>query len=138
MYNFMNEKRKRIREIYPQERSIDKNLISIMNKVFDLQRAETERINKESKEEMIISLYKIFSEEYLTANPFEKDTPELMRAFLALSMQLVFFVSNISLTFEKIEEELQVPPFEMWKAFDYFLKSDRSMPNPIKLHFLDL
>jgi hypothetical protein len=55
-----------------------------MNKVFDLQRAETERINKESKEEMIISLYKIFSEEYLSANPFEKDTPELMRAFLAL------------------------------------------------------
>lgn len=35
-------------------------------------------------------------------NGHEKDTAELMSAFLALSMELVFFVSNISLTFERI------------------------------------
>lgn len=52
---------------------------------------------------MIVALYKIFSEEYLNVNSYEKDTPDLMRAFLGLSMELVFFVSNISLTFEKIE-----------------------------------
>lgn len=30
--------------------------------------------------------------------------------------------------------------FEMWKAIDYYLKSDESklIPQPIKLHFLDL
>lgn len=63
-----------------------------------------------------------------------------MRAFLAFSIELVFFVSNISLTFEEIEEQLQVQPFEMWKAIDYYLKSDelKLIPQPIKLHFLDL
>ena len=74
----------------------------------------------------------------MAANSYEKDSPELMKAFLGLSMELVFFVSNISLSFEKIEQELQIVPFEMWKAIDYFLKSDKSIPFPIKLHFLDL
>lgn len=60
---------------------------------------------------MIVALYKIFSGEYLSTNPHEKDTPELMRAFLGLSMELVFFVSNISLSFEVIEEQLKVQPF---------------------------
>jgi hypothetical protein len=26
----------------------------------------------------------------------------------------------------------------MWKAISYFLNSDKSIPHPIKIHFLDL
>ena len=26
----------------------------------------------------------------------------------------------------------------MWKAIDYFLKSDKAIPSPLKLHLLDL
>lgn len=139
MYNYINEKKKKIRQIHSQERSLDKNIFILIDQIFDLQGAETDKINKETKQQMIVALYKIFSSEYMAANPHQKDTPELMRAFLALSIELVFFVSNISLTFEAIEEHLRVQPFEMWKAIDYYLKSDnKSIPNPIKLHFLDL
>jgi len=51
---------------------------------------------------MIVSLYKIYYEDYLTANPQERDSPELLKAFLGLSIELVLFVSNISLSFEEI------------------------------------
>jgi hypothetical protein len=52
--------------------------------------------------------------------------------------ELVFFVSNISLSFEDIESIIKSDKIGEWKACDYFMKFDKSIPSTLKLHILDL
>lgn len=85
MYNFLNEKRKRLQYINQQERCLDKQIFILIDNVFSLDQKETE-ISKNTKKDMIVSLYKIYYEDYLTANPHERDTPKLLKAFLGLSI----------------------------------------------------
>lgn len=86
MYNYINEKKKRIKQINTHERPFDKNIINLIDQIFSFYRNDNDKVNKETKLQMIVALYKIFSEEYLSGNPHEKDTFELMKAFLALSL----------------------------------------------------
>lgn len=62
----------------------------------------------------------------------------MIRAILALSAELVFFVSNITVFFDEIESVLETHRLHQWIACDFFLKFDRSMPSALKLHLLDL
>ena len=87
---------------------------------------------------MIVGLYKVSAWEYLTANSNERENEELLKAFLTLCIELVFYVSNIPLTFEEIQEQVKVQPFELWKAINHFHKNDRSIPTSLKYHLLDL
>lgn len=86
MYNYINEKKKRIKQINTHERPFDKNIINLIDQIFSFYRNDNDKVNKETKLQMIVALYKIFSEEYLSGNTHEKDTFELMKAFLALSL----------------------------------------------------
>lgn len=42
------------------------------------------------------------------------------------------------MTFEEVEKEVDVEGFELWKACDFFLKFDRTMPTSLKLHLIDI
>lgn len=68
MYNFLNEKKKMLQLIKQQERSLDKQIFSYIDNIFNLERREAD-MSKTTKQEMIVALYKIYSEEYLAANP---------------------------------------------------------------------
>lgn len=86
MYNYLKQKAKLLNSSHSNERSIDKKVNSLIDAVFDLDQKNFDQKSKELKKEMILSLYKLVSEEYLAANSFERDTPGLMKAFLALSI----------------------------------------------------
>lgn len=108
MYNYLKQMVKRLSSNHNNERSIDKKVNSLIDVVFNLDQKNFDQKSKDLKREMILSLYKLISEEYFAANSYERDSPALMKAFLALSFELVFFVSNISLSFEEIEEVLEI------------------------------
>jgi hypothetical protein len=101
MYNFINEKKKKISTtILNHPRPFDKEAVAVVEKLLGTQKGEPhDKASTTTKQEMIVALYRIFSEEYLAANAYERDTPELMKAFLGVSIELVFFVSNMSLSF---------------------------------------
>jgi hypothetical protein len=40
--------------------------------------------------------------------------------------------------FEDVEKEMNIEPFELWKACDFFLKFDKAMPASLKIHLLDI
>lgn len=46
MYNYLNEKKKKIRDIHTHERSIDKVTLTLIDQIFDLQRSENDKFNK--------------------------------------------------------------------------------------------
>lgn len=61
-----------------------------------------------------------------------------MKALLALSAELVFVVSNITMSFEEIESVVNTQALNQWGACDFFLKFDKSMPSKLRLHLLDV
>lgn len=138
MYNYLKQKSWKFKDMHSQVRPFDKNVVALIDRVFDLEDKNMDQKSKDLKKNMILPLYKVISDEYFAANTFESDTTPLMKAFLALSIELIFFVSNINFSFEEIEDTIEIEPFEMWKVIDYFLKSDKAIPSPLKLHLLDL
>jgi hypothetical protein len=77
-------------------------------------------------------------EDYLAQYPSEKDNEQIYRAFMALSIEIVLFVCNSSLTFADIENHMHPDSFNMWKACDFFAKFDKAMPASLKMHLIDL
>jgi hypothetical protein len=59
-------------------------------------------------------------------------------AILILSAEIVYFVTNLSESIEKLLSELQVPWFELWAKIDCLLSYDVRMPISIKLHLLSI
>lgn len=57
---------------------------------------------------------------------------------LALCIELVLFVSNITMSFEDIEGFLETDRLDQWKACNFLLNFDRTIPSALKLHLLDL
>ena len=83
-------------------------------------------------------MFKLVLEEYLAQYPSQQDNEGMYQAFMALSIEIVLFVCNSSVTFSDIEEEIGAPAFDMWRACDFFLHFDRSMPSSLKMHLIDL
>ena len=93
---------------------------------------------KEIKSNLIFSLYKVATEDYMSQYPQFKEDEELMRSFLTVCTELVFFVSNISMSFEEIEEVMDSSKIDEWKACDFFMRFDKSIPPTLKLRILDM
>jgi len=64
-----------------------------------------------TREEIIYSLFKLTLEGYLGQHSIDKENEEIFGAFMAMSSETVLFVCNSSLTFEDVEQELNVSPF---------------------------
>ena len=87
---------------------------------------------------MVYSFFKLALEEYLSQHPSEKDNEKCYKALMAISIELVLFANNSSMMFEDVEKEINIQPFELWKACDFFLKFDKAMPASLKIHLLDI
>lgn len=78
-------------------------------------------------------------EEYYSQNGQEKETEEMHKALIALAAETVCFVCNvINMTFRDITEPLGLKFDVLFKANDFFMKFDKSMPIQIRSHFQDL
>lgn len=53
-------------------------------------------------------------------------------------MELVFYASNSSVSFEDIIKVLGTRALDMWRAVDHVHKSDKRIPTNLKYHLLDL
>ena len=42
------------------------------------------------------------------------------------------------MTFERIQEQVNVQPLELWKAVNHFQKTDKAIPTNLKYHLLDI
>lgn len=62
----------------------------------------------------------------------------MLKGFLTLCMELVFYASNVSISFEEILDLLGTHTFELWRAVDHFHKSDKRIPTNLKYHLLDI
>ena len=69
MYNYLKNKTRKLKDVHSQERSIDKHVLALIDLVFELDKKDYDKKGKELKKEMILPLYKIASEEYLSSNP---------------------------------------------------------------------
>jgi metal-dependent HD superfamily phosphatase/phosphodiesterase len=74
MHNYINEKKKRITHLlHNHNRVFDKEAIALVERILGLQNNGIhDKTSNTTKEEMIVALYKILSEEYLSTNTFEK------------------------------------------------------------------
>lgn len=86
---------------------------------------------------MTYSLFKVVLEEYLTKHPNEEHNEEIYLALMAVSVEIVFFVNNSTITSEDIEAQVKIRSIEMCKACDFFISFDRSMPVSMKTHLID-
>lgn len=62
----------------------------------------------------------------------------MMKGLLTICIELVFFVSNINMDFDDIEGIIGADKICEWKACDFIMKNDTSIPSSLKLHILDL
>ena len=71
MYNYLKHKSMKLNQSsHGHERSFDKGVLSLIDSVFNLDSKNFDSKSKESKKEMILPLYKIISEEYLSSNSY--------------------------------------------------------------------
>ena len=61
-----------------------------------------------------------------------------MKAILLVGIEVVFFVSNIDFSFDRLEQKFNLSYISLWRAVDFFLKFDKTMPVNIKVHLLDV
>ncbi len=92
---------------------------------------------KDIKRNHIFSVYKLVAEDFGLLYPTEVESEETMKAILLVAIEIVFFVSNIDATLDKLEQQIKVSQISLWRAVDFFLKFDKSMPVNIKIHLLD-
>lgn len=83
-------------------------------------------------------MFKLVLEDYLAQHPSEVDNDNIYKAFMALSIEIVLFVCNSSVTFADIENEMNASSLDMWKACDFYAKFDKAMPSSLKMHLIDL
>lgn len=69
MYNFLNEKKNKIPD---NQRTLDKNILTYIDRIFNIYRNENDKTNKNNKVDLIVSLYKLYYDSYLSANSYEK------------------------------------------------------------------
>lgn len=138
MYNYLSDKAKKSKEANYPTRKLDSWVSHMIQELLEKISDKKNDKMKEIKSNLIFSLYKITSEEYCQQYPHDRDSEGMARAILVLSTELVFFVSNITTTFEEIEQMIDTGRLDQWKAVDFFLKFDRAMPSALKLRLLDL
>lgn len=112
--------------------------IEIMEEKFSRNLEKRSANIKVFKEEMIYPFFKLVLEEYLSRHPQDKDNEDCFKAFMMLSIEIALFSSNSHLTYQDLENEMHVPPVELWKACDFLIRFDRVMPHPLKIHLLDI
>ena len=61
-----------------------------------------------------------------------------MKAILLVGIEVVFFVSNIDFSFDRLEQKFNLSYISLLRAVDFFLKFDKTMPVNIKVHLLDV
>lgn len=87
---------------------------------------------------MVYCFFKLALEEYLSQHPTEKDNEKCYKALMAICIELYLFANNSAMMFEDVEKEIDIEPFELWKACDFFLKYDKGMPSSLRLHIIDI
>ena len=73
---------------------------------------------------------------------FESEKGELnqitKQTILALSSEIVYFVTNQNGCFENLVNAFSLTWFSVWSKIDLFMKYDSRMQNSIKVHLLSL
>ncbi len=83
-------------------------VFGLVDEVLDQAVKEENQKAREIKRNHIFSVWKIVSEEFLINYGGEVDNQDVMKALLLLSFQIVFFVSNIDVGFDKLEKQLAI------------------------------
>lgn len=137
MYNYVNDLTSRLNKNFVA-RQVDQLIFDIIDQILP-EAIRNENIKSiEIKRNQVFSVYKLVAEEFGSANPAELESPEIMKAILLVAMEVVFFVSNIDFSFDKLEQRFDLSYISLWRAVDFFLKFDKSMPTNIRVHLLDV
>ena len=93
---------------------------------------------KEIKENLTYSLFKLVLEEFLLLHPQEQHNENVYMALMVVCIEIVFYSNNSTFLFEDIENQVNIPTFDMWKACDFFANFDKNMPAQLKGHIIDI
>jgi hypothetical protein len=138
MFNYVNELSNRLKQKKFTTRKSDQLVFKLIDEILSERLKDENEKSKEIKRSLIFSIYKLASEDFVALNPNDCDNENMMKAILVFSLEIVFFVSNIEASFSELEQQLDLHCFNLWRACDFFLKFDRTMPANLRVRLLDL
>lgn len=107
MYNYLTDKVRRVQNQMSSngQNKLDSLVDSILTRIMakdGKKDTPTERNGRNEKKRMVGFLHKYLYEEYILTHSNEANNESLNGAFLLLAAELVFFVSNKSMTFDEL------------------------------------
>jgi len=104
MCNYVNELSNRLKQKKFSARKSDQLIFKLIDEILGERLKDANENSKEVKRNLIFSIYKLTSEDFLMLNPNDCESENMMKAILAFSLEIVFFVQNIEATFAEIEQ----------------------------------